>query len=253
MNPSPLEALLALGEAMLSAGAEPYRTEEAIERAGAGFGCASVQAFVTPPGLFITAQSAGAFDTGVRRVRARALDVTRITQLNALARSAARGEIGPGACLSEIASLRARVTDYGAALEIAAGAIASAAYAWFIGAAPAEAGVAALAGIITVLLRRVALHHASERFFNLALSGFLAVLLALGAASLWHMRGGVMVAGGLIVLVPGLAVSGVLRDLLAGDLLSAGAGALEAATSASALAAGAALAVGLAIGLGWAR
>ncbi|MDA8346134.1 MAG: threonine/serine exporter family protein [Thermaerobacter sp.] len=253
MNRSPLEALLALGEAMLAAGAEPYRTEEAIERAGNGFGCSAVHAFVTPPGLFITVQSAGAMDTGVRRVRARALDVARITSLNALARAAERGSLSPGECMQAIEGLRQRVTDYGAPLELVAGAVASAAYAWFIGATAPEAGLAALAGAFTVVLRRRSAERFAERFFNLALAGFSVALVGLAAALLWHLRSGVIAAGGLIVLVPGLAVSGVLRDLLAGDLLSAGAGGLEAATSAAALASGAALAVGLGLSLGWAR
>ncbi len=253
MNPSPLQALLALGEAMLAAGAEPYRTEEAIERAGAGFGCTQVHAFVTPPGLFITVQSAGALDTGVRRVRARALDVARIISLNALSRAAERGSLSPAECLQAIEGLQRRSTDYGAPLELLAGAVASAAYAWFIGAGGWEAALAALGGAFTVLLRRRAAARFAERFFNLAVAGFCVALLGLAAGVLWHLRSGLIVTGGLIVLVPGLAVSGVLRDLLAGDLLSAGAGGLEAATSAAALAAGAALAVGLGLGMGWAR
>ncbi len=253
MNKTPLEGLLALGEAMLAAGAEPYRTEEAIERAGAGFGCTEVHAFVTPPGLFITVQSAGALQTGVRRVRARALDVARLTSLNALARAAERGNLNPDECVQAIAGMRERQTDYGTPLELLAGAVASASYAWFIGAAAPEAAVAALAGAFTVMLRRRTTQRFAERFFNLALAGFCVSLVGVAAASVWHLRSGMIAAGGLVVLVPGLAVSGVLRDLLAGDLLSASAGGLEAATSAAALAAGAALAVGLGLSLGWAR
>lgn len=251
MIDSPLGALLALGDALLSAGAEPYRTEEAIERAG--FGCEAVHALVTTTGISISVESAGALDTGIRRVRARALDITRITTLNALARAAERGGISPAECIQAIAGLQHSTTEYGAWLELLAGAAASAAYAWFIGASLPEAALAALAGTFTVVLRRRAATRFAERFFNLALAGFVVALVAVAAAFAWHLRSAMVAAGGLVVLVPGLAVSGVLRDLLAGDLLSAAAGGLEAATSAAALASGAALAVGLGLTLGWAR
>ncbi len=251
MNESPLAALLALAAALLEAGAEPYRVEEAVERAGSGFDCGAVEVFVTPPGLFVSVEGPGGHETGVRRVRSRSTDLGRLASLNSLARAAEHGDVTPPECLQAIAGLKAQESPYGLGTDLLAGAVACAAYAWFIGATHIEAVLAALGGMFTVVMRRHPTGRFAGRFFSLAVSGFAVGLIGIAGAALWRQNAGDIVAGGLIVLVPGLALTGVLRDLLAGDFLSAAAGGLEAVTIAGALAAGAAVAVAAGIALGW--
>lgn len=252
MSDSPLTALLALAAALLEVGAEPYRTEEAVERAGNGFGCGEVQVFVTPPGLFVSVAGPNGHETGVRRVRHRSTDLGRLTSLNSIARAAERGDLSPKECLQAIAGMQNAKPPYGLGTDLLAGAVASSAYAWFIGATHLEAGLAALAGAFTILMRRRQGEHFAERFFLLAASSFVVGLVGVAGSALWRQSVGEIVAGGLVVLVPGLALTGVLRDLLAGDFLSAAAGGLEVLTVAGALAAGVALAVAAGgIALGW--
>ncbi len=251
MNESPLAALLALAVALLQAGAEPYRVEEAVERAGSGFNCGEIHVFVTPPGLFVSVEGPGSHETGVRRVRNRATDLGRLATLNSIARAAEHGDLSPAECLRAIAGVKGLQSPYGLGTDLLAGAVASSAYAWFIGATHLEAALAALGGAFTVLMRLRPAGRFAERFFLLAVSGFAVGLIGIAGAALWRQNAGDIVAGGLVVLVPGLALSGVLRDLLAGDFLSAAAGGLEALTVAGALAAGAAVAVAAGIALGW--
>ena len=251
MSDSPLAALLALAAALLEAGAEPYRTEEAVERAGSGFAVGEVQVFVTPPGLFISVEGPGGHESGVRRVRNRTTDLGRLASLNSIARAAERGDLTPQECLQAIAGIHDSQSPYGLGTDLLAGAVASSAYAWFIGATHLEALLAALGGAFTVLMRRRQAGRFAERFFLLAASGFVVGLIGIAGAALWRQDAADIVAGGLVVLVPGLALTGVLRDLLAGDFLSAAAGGLEALTVAGSLAAGAALAVAAGIALGW--
>ena len=236
---------------MLEAGAEPYRTEEAVERAGRGFRCGEIQVFVTPPGLFVSIEGPGGHETGVRRVRSRATDLGRLSSLNSVARAAERGDLSPQECIQAIAGMQQAPPPYGLGTDLLAGAVASSAYAWFIGATHLEAGLAALGGVFTILMRRRPAGRFAGRFFLLAASGFAVGLVGIAGSALWHQSAGEIVAGGLVVLVPGLALTGVLRDLLAGDFLSAAAGGLEVLTVAGALAAGAALAVAAGISLGW--
>lgn len=249
-SPSPLATLLSLGEALSTSGAETYRTEEAIERAARGFGCSDVDAFVTPPGLFISIEWRGEVLTGVRRVRTRQLDLRRLVNLNALARAAERGSVDVAECERAIAGLMARQTAYPAWVELLAGAASSGSYAWFIGATPGDMLFASCGGLLTVFLRRRSANRFAERFFNLAAGGFGVGLIGALAALRFHDSAPIVTAAGVVVLVPGLAVTGALRDLLAGDLLSAGAGGLDAATSALAIAAGTALALAIGYGAG---
>ncbi len=251
MNDSPLAALLALAAALLEAGAEPYRTEEAVERAGRGFQCGDIQVFVTPPGLFVSIEGPSGHETGVRRVRSRSTDLGRLSSLNSIARAAERGDLSPQECIRAVAGLQQAPSPYGLGTDLLAGAVASSAYAWFIGATHLEAGLAALGGAITILVRRRRTGRFAGRFFLLAASGFAVGLIGVAGSALWRQSAGEIVAGGLVVLVPGLALTGVLRDLLAGDFLSAAAGGLEVLTVTGALAAGAALAVAAGIALGW--
>jgi len=253
VSESPLSALLELAAALLESGAEPYRAEEAIERAGRGFGLGDVQVFVTPTGLFVGCVGPLGHEAGVRRVRRRGTDLGRLAVLNSLSRAAERGDVTPPECLRAIAALAAAPEPYGLGTELLAGGVASAAYAWFIGAPPIAALLAALGGAFTILMRRRRVVYAAERFFALAVSGFAVGLIGIAGSALFGVATGMVVAGGVVVLVPGLALTGVLRDLVAGDFLSAGAEGLEALTVTGALAAGVALSVAAGIALGWSR
>lgn len=249
-SPNPLGTLLSLGVALSSSGAETYRTEEAIERAALGLGCRDVHAFVTPTGLFVSVDWQGAVQTGVRRVRRRQTDLSRLISLNALARATERGTLSPEECEQAIARLVARDTSYAPWVELLAGALASGSYAWFIGAGAGEISLAGLGGLLTILLRRRPTGRFAEGFFNLAAGGFAVGLIGAVGALTFHQSSAMITAAGVVVLVPGLAVTGALRDLLAGDLLSAGASGLDALTSALAIATGAALALAIGYGAG---
>lgn len=247
---SPLTPLLVLGEALSISGAETYRTEEAIERAAQGFGCTDVHAMVTPSGLSLSINWQGVVETGVRRVRSHQLDLSRLVSLNALARASERGSLLPTECEQAVVLLMRQRTSYPAWVELLAGAAASGSYAWFIGASLADASFAALGGMLTILLRRRPATHFAERFFNLAAGGFAVGLVGAVAALRWHESAAIVTAAGVVVLVPGLAVTSALRDLLAGDVLSAGASGLDALASALAIASGTALALAIGYGAG---
>ena len=98
---------------------------------------------------------------------------------------------------------------------------------------------AAVSGVCTygfaLLLERVRLNSYMRYFFACAFSAFFAILSVRFGPG---VNLNAIIVGGLMIFLPGLALTNAVRDSLAGDLLAGSARGLEAALIAASTAAG---------------
>jgi uncharacterized membrane protein YjjP (DUF1212 family) len=238
--PSPSPDLLAriadAGAALLAAGGEVARVEDTMDRLAQAFGLRA-EAVVLPTVLLVSTDEGR---TVLRRIRRRGTNLGAVAALNALSRDVVAGRVPPeafGARLDAVTTFQ-RYPARGQLL--AAGVAAALLSLLFDGRVPdlpwaLAAGV--LAQAVRVATRRTPFHGSLGDF----LAACAASLPALGAAGLGVANPGAVVAGGIMVLVPGLLLTTAVRDGLSGDLLSAAARLLEAGLTAGAVAAGVAL------------
>ena len=227
--------ILVAGEMLLTSGAEVYRAEETMERMGAALGY-NVEAFVTPTGILLTVSYQGEFFTKVRRIRYRTQNLGRIAGVNAISRGLSMGTLTFEVAKAKLQELR--VPAYSTGQKLIAVMVASGS-GW-------EIIIAALSGLIAYSVGFILERFNANSYLSSSLASFLVANCVYTAQVLLpNISVPTVLVGGLMVLVPGVAMASAVKDIVQGELLSGTSRAVEAIAIAGALAAGSAIALGL--------
>ena len=216
-----LEITTEIGWKLLESGAEIYRVEESIRRMLEAYGCPQAEVFSIPSCIIVTINdSDGKELTRLKRVRSSALDFDRIERLNNLCRHicAQKPE------LPEIKKAFYEILekpDYCFWTKMFFTASISASFTLFYGGAFQDSFVAFFIGILLFLLLFVlGKFHTNSFFQNIFGSALVAGLSLFTTAMGWTIHYDKMIIGTLMNLVPGIAITNVMRDILGGDLLA---------------------------------
>lgn len=234
-----LACLLDMGELLLISGAEVMRVEDTIARLCAVYGFTGSDVFVITSSIVLTARTpAGDVLTQTRRIRERDTDLGRVEQVNALSRQLCERPLPAADLLRSIRRIR-ELPGCSARVRLAMYVGISAVFALFFGGSAFDATAAAVAGatlfVADRLGRRLRLNGILQAFFSSILAALTVVLL--------HTAGlpctpGLAVTGNIMLLIPGLALTTSLRDMIRGDTISGLLGFSEAIIKALAVAAG---------------
>ena len=221
-NECMMEAAGLAGRIILENGGETYRAEDTVERMGRAFGCTKVEVFAVPSGVFITlAFPNGEEKTSVQRIRRRGTHLKKVDDANHVSRAVAAGEVSPGEALVLLKEIAAWEDKKGRAYMPWAAALSSFSFAFmfgggFIDGAAAFACAALTQGLIR-LIKKYSLHY----IVTSLVGGAICTLIPL----VFHRLAGLglvdaMVAGALMPLLPGLAMTNAVQDTMRGDMLS---------------------------------
>lgn len=247
MNGLPLEEMVALavlaGEVMLRNGAETSRVEETMAHIARACGAATAECFVIPTGVFLTVTDAsGRSLTTMRRITDRTINLDRIAKVNELSRRLADGRLARGEAMALLARIAAERTGFTLLPSMAASGLVGACYAALQDGGPGEAAAAALAAMVVRYIAHVVSSLQGVRFTFEFLGALAAAAFGSAAHFLWPQLGrDLIVVGGIMPLVPGVAITNAIRDVIAGDLLSGMSRGLEAALTSVAVAMGVAI------------
>lgn len=235
------------GEIMLKNGAETYRVEETMAHIAKACGAAKVESFVIPTGLFLTVyDSSGNLLTSMWRVRARTINLDRIAKVNELSRRLVAQRIDyQGACviLEHIGRERTGFSLFPSML--AAGVIGGTT-AIIQNANSAEVAGAFGAALTVRFIAHIVSRRHGVQFTYEFLGGMAAALIGSGLdMTLPYLSRDAVIIGGIMPLVPGVAITNAIRDVIAGDLLSGLSRGMEAALTATAVTMG--VVIGLAV------
>jgi len=251
------KAVLALavqaGDLLLRSGAETARVEATVDILVRAFGFALSDCLVTPTGVYISLDDPRlpAPVTRVHRVHSRGVHYARISAVNDLSRRVREGRLSPAAAQAELDRIAAAPDPYPFPLWLAAGATSAAGLAVLLG-GDVQDVIPAFAGTVLVLLVGAGLARSRVPALFSDFSGAVLVsgmALGLVAAGL-PIHADLVIAGGIMKLVPGAALLLAVQDGIAGDLLSSGARGLETLLKGAALASGVGLVLTQAVHLG---
>ncbi len=238
-----LEAAADAGVHLLSAGGEVSRVEDTMIRIARGMGLSSVEAAVFPTALLLSAPGA----TLMRRVRQRSVNLAIVAEINQLSRDLV-------ACRIDMDTFRERllrvpeIRRYRRWQTILVAGLAGGLLCQLVGGQWYDFLPAMMAGALAHAVRQ------SRASLNGSLKDFMAAMAAvvpgLIAANWAVFHPGTIIVGGIMVLVPGMAMTSAIRDGLAGDVVSAVSRMLEALLTAVAVAAGVALPLNLYLAMG---
>ena len=234
-----LSCALDIGEQMLISGAEVGRVESAIRYICNAYGSSRTDVFTITSSIVVSiTDETGNHCTQTRRITGTHTNLTRLHRLNDLSRNICARTPDYEYVQQQLCGICSQ-RAYPLWLEILATGLIGFSFAIFFGGSLTDGLVAALLGfglrLTTWLLQKAAMNAV---FVNVV-SAF---LLSLGAISL--VRAGIghdankIIIGNIMFLIPGIALTNSLRDMISGDIMTGMLRFLDAVLVAAAIAAG---------------
>lgn len=209
-----------LGRNLLENGGEIYRVEESISFLLKAYGIPDCQIFAIPASIMVTIIDDYKPITQIERVRETSQNLDKLDKFNALFRVACKDTPPPDYLLARAAQIKAE-KPYSFALNLLAYGCASAFFCMFWGGNLADSTVAFLCGVATKYCLELMGKFKSNIFFlNLVASAIIAYI-AMGFVSFGIAQNyDKIIIGAIMTLVPGVAITNVMRDIIVGDLIT---------------------------------
>lgn len=245
-NRNVLTALLDMGTALMKNGSEINRVEDTIVRVAHAMGCTNVNVFAISSNIILTASMRdGETETMTRRITDGSVTNYRaLESLNELSRNFCMSPTGPMELIGEIKKITglglSKLKSYiGSAVVGASGAL-------FFGGSVMDAAVAAVLGLFMCFVQRSTMKIIKNNIvFNFLISFVIGLMIALLSNIVPNLSIGHVFTGDLMILIPGLAITVSLLDVMLGDTVSGLMRAVDSLLSAAVLALGYALAMRL--------
>lgn len=240
-----------LGRQLMASGAEIYRVEESVERLLTAYGV-QPQVFAIPSCLFVSLNTPDGHPiTRMCRIPAHGTDIELLERCNSLCRQLCRERPPLEQALLLVNHLGEGLRQFTPAVLTFGYLTAAAFFALFFGGGLQDCLAAALCGLgvgLCVLYGQIV--TGSNLFFRTVIcsalaSGLALVLVRLGLGENLDA----VTIGTLMVLVPGMALTNAMREIMAGDIFSGLSRTAEVLLVATAIALGTALPLMLGAGL----
>ncbi|MBQ0135765.1 MAG: threonine/serine exporter family protein [Oscillospiraceae bacterium] len=234
-----LTIALEMGEALMGCGAEVNRIEDTISRMGMAYGAIEMNVFVITTSIVVTMElSEGNSVTLTRRISSPGgTDFRKLSRINDVSRAFCN-EVMPLDVLKAEFVKATRPTTKPIRLYIGS-AVAAGAFAVFFGGTVWDGLIAALFGILICLFQRK-LQPVSPNtiVYNIVSSFVVGLGVCLFAKLIPILNIDKIMIGDIMLLIPGVAMTNAIRDILIGDTMSGTMRLIESVMWAGALAAG---------------
>lgn len=239
-----VESCLLAGRLMMESGAETYRAEDTMDRMAISQDLTQSQSFVTPTGIIFSGNKN--LPTRLVRINARTTDLGKITLVNNVSRKLALGDITIEEAFSELKKIEEDHKTFPFWVQVAAAAIASAAFLLLYGGKLMDVPPALIAGGIGYAIAdRLEVRTRVKFFAEFIAALFVTIIASLSVASGFGIEIDKIIIGSVMPLVPGLLITNAVRDLMAGHFVSGLSKGAEAFLTAFAIGAGVALVLSL--------
>lgn len=234
-----LNAAVDVGYMLLANGAEIYRVEESIQRILYAYGVKNADVFAIPSCIIVSINDQNNEPlTKLRRLYARAINFDKVEQTNDLCRQICTYKPEYAWIKAELARIANRPT-YGLIWQILAYMMTAGAFTIFFGGSVPDAICAALIGLLVrLVMHQMELLQANPFFINVIASGIIAICAMSSVYLSLAQHVDKMIIGALMLLVPGVAITNSMRDIIAGDLIAGLMKMVEALMVATAIAIG---------------
>ena len=228
-----------VGHFLLESGAEIYRVEESIQHILYAYGVKHADVFAIPSYIAVTITThEDKCYTRLRRILVRGTNYTAVNELNNLSREICQAKPSMEEIHQKLKKIRQGMR-YSYWTVVGAYAAIAASFALFFGGTVKDALIAAACGaIVRIVVQYLESFQTNAFFINLlnsAMVTFIAIMMV-------HFQIGdnvdKIIIATLMNLVPGVAITNAIRDVIAGDLLAGTVRGVEALMIALALALG---------------
>ena len=216
-----LHTLLDMAEEMLLTGSEIYRVEDTIQRMGYALGATNMNVFVITSTIVITMTfEEDDIYTETRRItESSSNNYTKLEQLNNLSRKFCESPMSIEELQKEIDSIK-RIKDSNLLFYIGSF-LASGSFAIFFGGNIIDGILGGLFGLLIGLAqRKIRWVFPNTVSFNIAISFVAGTLICLIGRLSPNIHEDMIMIGDIMLLIPGVATTVSVRDILVGDTIS---------------------------------
>lgn len=208
------------GKIMLQSGGETYRVEETITRMCQAFSIDDIDVFASPTAVMVSIIVDGEIYSVVKRISSRSTDLNKVHNINSLSRTIYKDKPSIEFCEKELEKLC--VDDfYSSNITLISAGIATSTFSVLFGGGTSDFICAFIIGILTKALSIVLNKSSLNEFFINSICGALISIYSIVFLNFGFINElDKVVAGSIMLLVPGLALTNSIRDILEGQLLS---------------------------------
>lgn len=235
-----LNFALLTGEIMLENGAETFRVEDTISRILLTSNCQTAEAFVTPTGIFATLDHPDIdLLSYVRRIKKRTININKIALANGISRDFCSGEVTLEASMYQLQQVKTE-PEYSPWIRMLAIGLSAGFFAIVFGGTTSDMGVALLCGITFGIVEGLLTKQGVSKFLidilGGAIAGFIPYFICFELGYAHHFD--LIVISAIMPMVPGVAITNAIREILHGELISGAARAMDAFIIAASIATG---------------
>lgn len=243
-----LDLCVDAGETLLANGAEIYRVQQTMELIAESYGASCFHAYVLTNGLVASMEEGGTVQSAAVRNAPRVeMNLGRISAVNALSREIVAGSVTPEQAFERLKKIRA-MRGMPGWLMVLASMLSASTFCYLFGGSFPDALAALVPGCAAGLFSRLLSHAKTpvNKLVSNMLSASVVALTSFAAVEMLRLTGAAsnldhVIIGGIIPLLPGVALTNGIRDVANCDYLSG----LIRAIDALLIGAGIALGVGL--------
>lgn len=216
-----LHQLLNLGDAMLSVGGEVNRVEDTMNRMGMAFGAHTMNVFVITSTIMVTMVMPDGHEvTQSRRILSPGgTDFNRLEYLNDLSRRYCASPMSLDELEAELNKIES--TPSSRLLFYVGSVLGAPSFAVFFGGTAADALASALASLLVCFLQeRLEPRCRNKIIFNFLASLILGLVICGAVRLLPFLHTSHITIGVIMLLIPGIAMTNSIRDILVGDTIS---------------------------------
>lgn len=234
-----LSCILDMGELLLVSGAEVMRVEDTMQRLCTAYSFVRADVFTITSSIVLTVYTEnGRVFTQTRRIVVRDTDLERVANVNALSRKLCSAPVNAESFRAQLDEIR-RGRTYPRWVQMACYGGISAGFSLFFGGTLQDAAAALLSGFVMFgVLQFCRLLKLNSILQSILASGLTALAVVLLVFAGIGQHADKITIGNIMLLIPGLAFTNSLRDLINGDTISGILGISEAIVKSVAIAIG---------------
>lgn len=244
-----LELVSEMGFRLMFSGAEIYRVEESISRLLKAYGAERGEVFAIPNCIIVSLTSPmGKPLTQIRRMPSHGTDIYLLERYNDLCRRMCRETPPFEEAIAQMEEIASTHKVYSLGAQMLAYFLGCGMFSLFYGGSVWDGLCGGICGMVIGLCLALTSRLGANLFFKTIAAGAASALVALVLTTIGlGQNAESIIIGALMALVPGIAFTNAMRDIMAGDMVAG------ISKAAEALLIGAAIAMGTALPLGVTR
>lgn len=214
-----LHLFLNIGEKMMTSGASVNRIEDALQRLGKAYGVVKMNVLVITASIVVTMElPSGEIITQTRRITGSGTNFTRLEKVNEVSRRCCETPMTPAELEAELENIQGDISPW---LIYLGSAVAAGSHAVFFGGTFADGIVAAIFGLLICFLQmKLPYICQNNMVFNLMSSLLSGIGICLITKFIPFLHTDKVMIGDIMLLIPGIAMTNSIRDILIGDTIS---------------------------------